>query len=179
MNTRRSKSVRFFCKPEELVEIVVKAGSSSEFRICRAEERKSRWYFQEVRIADIDMHCAPLFLYPAHLDQGDGLRSRANIVNVWFPVRTDGDLRMGEVGLLIGESDLSDSMRKAQGRVFRELRAELAGRLKRGAWARNTNTGGQSYYEDIYISGGVEAAARSGLTHRSRRCRQAAPQPHA
>jgi hypothetical protein len=96
-----------------------------------------------------------------------GLDSMANIVQVWFPMRVEGALRMGEVGMLVTDSELDSQMRKLQGEIYRALHKELSKRLKRGVWGRNSNTGGEHFYKDILISKEVETAARSGLILRS------------
>jgi hypothetical protein len=97
---------------------------------------------------------------------GGSLDSLANIAQIWFPIRVEGDLRMGEVGMLVTDSGLGPQMRELQEEIYRALRKELTARLKRGVWGRNSNTGGEHFYKDILISKDVEDAARKGLVLR-------------
>jgi hypothetical protein len=167
MTKRHSKGLSFFSDPGELRPILEAVLSKTGTRLCRAEERDDRWFFREVRTPEVEADVRPKFYvcHPAMRKEG-GLDSLANIVQVWYPIRVGGDLRMGEVGMLVTESELDNQMRELQGEIYRALRKELTTRFKRGVWGRNSNTGGEHFYKDILISRDVESAARAGLVLR-------------
>ena len=164
MTKRHSKGLCFFSEPEELKPILEAVLSKTGTGLCRAKKRENRWFFSEVMTPEVEAGARPRFYacHPAMIKEGS-LDSLANIVQVWFPVRVEGDLRMGEVGMLVTDSELDVQMRELQREIYRALRKELAGRFKRGVWGRNSNTGGEHFYKDILISKGVEDAARNGL----------------
>jgi hypothetical protein len=168
MTRRHSKAFRFFCEPEELQEIVQAVLSRTGTRLCRAQKREGRWTFREIASREANERDFPQFYAcdPAMVKQGS-LDSLANIVQVWFPMRVETTLRMGEVGMLVTDSELDSPMRTLQGEIYRALRKELTRRFKRGVWGRNSNTGGEHFYKDILISKEVESAARAGLVLRT------------
>jgi hypothetical protein len=167
MIKRRSKGLSFFSDPGELKPILEAVLSGVGARLCRAEKREGRWFFQEAASPEASKSAVPQFYvcFPAMLKEG-GLDSLANIVQLWFPLRVEGDLRMGEVGMLIADSELDSRLCELQGRIYDELRKELASRFKRGVWGRNSNTGGEHFYKEILISKDIENAARAGLVLR-------------
>ena len=164
MIKRRSKGLSFFSDPGELEPILDAVLSRAGARLCRAEKRDGRWFFLEVAPPGASKNAVPQFYVclPAMVKE-HGLDSLANIVQVWFPTRGEGDLRMGEVGMLIADSELNGRLRELQGTIYGELRKELLKCFKRGVWGRNSNTGGEHFYKEILISKGVESAARAGL----------------
>jgi hypothetical protein len=164
MTKRHSKGLSFFSAPGELKPILESVLSKTGTRLCRAVEREGRWFFREVESPEVSKNGVPQF-YPCHpaMIKECGLDSLANIVQVWFPVRVEGDLRMGEVGMLVADSELDSKMRELQGEIYRALRKELTGRFKKGVWGRNSNTHGEYFYKDILISKDMENAARAGL----------------
>lgn len=168
MTKRHSKGLSFFSDPGELKPILEVVLSRTGTRLCRAVEREGRWFFREVASPEVSKNGVPQF-YPCHaaMIKKGSLDPLANIVQVWFPVRVEGDLRMGEVGMLVTDSELDSQMRELQGDIYRALRKELTSRFKRGVWGRNSNTGGEHFYKDILISKDVENAARNGLILRS------------
>ncbi len=167
MTKRRSKELSFFSDPGELKPILEAVLSATGARLCRTEKREGRWFFREAASPEVSKNGVPQFYvcHPAMIKEG-GLGSLANIVQVWFPMRVEGELRMGEVGMLVADSELDSQMRELQGEVYRALRKELTGRFKKGVWGRNSNTRGEHFYKDILISKDVENAARSGLVLR-------------
>lgn len=164
MTKRHSKGLSFFAEPAELMPIVETVLSKTGTRLCRAQERGDRWFFHEIATPEVEASARPRFYacHPAMFKQG-GLDSLANIAQIWFPVRVEGDLRMGELGMLVTDSELEPQMRELQEEIYRALRKELTARLNRGVWGRNSNTGGEHFYKDILISKNVEDAARKGL----------------
>jgi hypothetical protein len=164
MSKRHGKGLRFFAEPGELKPILDTVLSKAGTRLCRAEKREGRWFFREVASPEAIENVVPHF-YPCHpaMIGTRGLDSLANIVQLWLPVHEAGSLRMGEVGMLVTDSELDSQMRELQEAVYRALRRELTGRFERGVWGRNSNTGGEHFYEHILISKDVQNAARSGL----------------
>ena len=130
MSKRHSKGLRLFSEPDELRPIVEAVLSKTGTRLCRAKERENRWFFHEVITPEVEVSARPKFYvcHPAMLERGS-LDSLANVVQVWFPARVEGDLRMGEVGVLVTDSELSAQMRKLQEKIYRALRKELTARL--------------------------------------------------
>jgi hypothetical protein len=108
-------------------------------------------------------------LYVCHpaVIEARSLDSPANIVQVSFPAEVEGELRMGEVGILITDSALDSQMRDLYQSLYRTIRKEMTRCLKRGVWGRNSNTGREHFYKEILISEDVERAARSGLVLRT------------
>lgn len=168
MISRRSKGLRFFCFPDELRAVLEPVLAARHVSLCIADKRQNRYFFREAASIEAEARRYSEFYpcHPAMIKEG-GLDSMANIVQVWFPMRVEGALRMGEVGMLVTDSELDSQMRKLQGEIYRALHKELSKRLKRGVWGRNSNTGGEHFYKDILISKEVETAARSGLILRS------------
>lgn len=167
MTKRRSKGLSFFCEPEELKPVLEAVLSRTGTRLCRAEKREGRWVLHEVAEPEASRKGIPQFYAcPPAMITGGSLDSLANIAQIWFPMRVEGDLRMGEVGMLVADSGLEHQMRELQEEIYRALRKELTARLKRGVWGRNSNTGGEHFYKDILISKNVEDAARKGLVLR-------------
>ena len=164
MINRRSKALSFFADPGELNPIVEAVLSAAGARLCRAHKREGRWVFQEVQSDDTHTSAVPQFYacLPGMIKEV-GLDSLANLVQVWFPKRIGSDLCMGEVGMLIADSELDARLCQLQARIYGELRKELTSRFKRGVWGRNSNTGGEHFYKDILISKDIETATRSGL----------------
>ena len=163
MTTRHSKGARFFCYPQELKAILDVVFAKNGVELCVATKRGDRWFFREAS-AETSPDRPPVF-YVHHPDmtKEDGLDSLANIVQIWLPALMGGDLRMGEVGMLITDSELDGRVRELQGEIYSVLRKELTSRFKRGVWGRNSNTGGEHFYKDILISKAAEDAARAGL----------------
>jgi hypothetical protein len=167
MSKRHSKGLSFFCEPEELKPVLEAVLSRTGTRLCRAEKREGRWFLHEVAGPEASRKGIPQFYAcPPAMITGGSLDSLANIAQIWFPIRVEGDLRMGEVGMLVTDSGLGPQMRELQEEIYRALRKELTARLKRGVWGRNSNTGGEHFYKDILISKDVEDAARKGLVLR-------------
>ncbi len=168
MSKRHSKGLSFFSGPEELRPILDAVLAKTGTRLCRAHEREDRWFFQEAGSVEVGPGARPKFYvcHPAMVKER-GLDSLANIVQVWFPMRVESTLRMGEVGMLVTDSELDGRMRELQEEIYRTLRKELTRRFKRGVWGRNSNTGGEHFYKDILISKEVESAARAGLALRT------------
>ncbi|MDB6014608.1 MAG: hypothetical protein JWL65_6858 [Gammaproteobacteria bacterium] len=132
MTKRRSKELSFFSDPGELKPILEAVLSATGARLCRTEKREGRWFFREAASPEVSKNGVPQFYvcHPAMIKEG-GLGSLANIVQVWFPMRVEGELRMGEVGMLVADSELDSQMRELQGEVYRALRKELLGASKR------------------------------------------------
>src|SRR6185437_7884866 len=153
MIMRRSKELSVFCDPEELKRILDAVLSSVGARLCRAVKREGRWLFHDVASPKESEGAAAQFYvcFPEMIKEG-GMGSLANIVQVWFPTRAKGELRMGEVGMLIAESELEGRLCELQGKIYDRLRKELSSRFRRGVWGRNSNTDGQHFYKNIFIS---------------------------
>lgn len=166
MTSRRSKCARFFCYPQELKNILDAVLAKNGVGLCVAMEQDGRWSFREAEAEAKPSRPPVFYVYHSGMMKDTGLDSLANIVQIWFPMRVDGDLRMGEVGMMITESDLDGGVQALQGRVYDALHKELVNRFKRGVWGRNSNTGGEHFYKDILISRDVENAARAGLVLR-------------
>ncbi len=164
MIQRRSKALSFFADPGELNPIVKAVLSAAGARLCRAHKRERRWFFVEARSDDASTSAVPQFYIrlPAMIKEG-GLDSLANLVQMWFPNRIGGDLRVGEVGMLIADSELDPRLCQLQAKIYDQLCKELTSRFKRGVWSQNSNTGGEHFYKEILISKDIESAARSGL----------------
>lgn len=165
---RHSKALQFFSQPHELSSILTPILSETGTRLCRAEKREGRYKFYETTPpGDGKRDMLPLYACHPTMIDARSLESLANIVQVSFPASVEGELRMGEVGMLITDSGLDSRMRDLQQNLYRAIRKELTRRLKRGVWGRNSNTGGEHFYKEILISKDVERAARVGLVLRT------------
>lgn len=167
MSKRHSKSLSFFSEPAMLLMIVNGVLSRTGTHLCRAQKRDGHWLFLDVE-APIAVGGRLPQLYPCHaaMIKRGGLSSLANIVQISLPAHGGGDLRMGEVGMLVADSELDESTCQLQQRIYRELRKELAQRFNKGVWGRNSRTGGEHFYKDILIAKDIEEKARKGLVLR-------------
>ena len=165
---RHSKALQFFSQRHELSAILTPVLSDTGARLCRAEKREGRYKFYETTPPG-ESNREMLQLYACHptMINAVSLGSLADIVQVSFPASVEGELRMGEVGMLIADSELDSQMRDLQQSLYRTIRKELIRCLKRGVWGRNSNTGGEHFYKEILISKDVEHAARAGLVLRT------------
>lgn len=159
MSKRHSKSLSFFCYPEELAAVLEPVLVKSGMRWCIAEKRNDRYVFREASIPEAEK-AKSRHVYACHpsMVKAGGLDSLANVVQVWVPVPEKGRLRMGEIGMLITESELSEEHRKLEEEIYRNARKALTKSFGRGVLGRNSKTGGEHFYNDILIS---ERAARA------------------
>jgi hypothetical protein len=148
-----SKGVRFFCHPEELQTILDPVLSKTGTQLCIVERRGDREFLIESSSARATKSTYPKFYVcsPAMIS-GSGLRTLADVVQIWFPAVIDGSLRMGEIGMLVDESELDAGLQKLQNTVYRALRKVLVDTFRKGVWGRNAKTGGEHFYSDILIS---------------------------
>jgi|SRR6185437_15408344 len=167
MIKRRSKELSFFSDPDELKTVLEAVLSGVGARLCRADKREGRWFLRDIASPEVEKSAVAQFYvcFPEMIKE-DGIGSLANIVQVWFPARAEGELRMGEVGMLVADSELDGRLCELQGEIYHRLRKELISRFKRGVWGRNSNTGGEHFYKEILISKDIESAARAGLVLR-------------
>lgn len=164
MSKRHSKGVRFFCNPDELKTVLEPVLAESGARLCIAEKRGKRWFLVDGAPPETTKARYPKF-YPCHpaMTSAEGLDSLANIVQVWYPVLEESRLRMGEIGMLVTDSELPAKLRELQEDIYRETRKVLTKSFRRGVWARNSNTGGEHFYRDILISEGAVRAYDQGM----------------
>ena len=163
MSKRHSKGLNFFCFPEELQGVLDPVLARSGARLCVAEERNERWYFREVSsLSDSKANYPKFYICHPAMIGTKGLDSLANIVQVRAPVREDGRLRMGEIGMLITESELSEEHRQFGADIYRNSRKVLTKSFRRGVLGRNSKTGGEHFYKDILISERAGRAYRDG-----------------
>jgi hypothetical protein len=150
---RHSKGVSFYCHPEELIAIVEPILSKAGMQLCTTRKHADR----ELPIA-LSSPASAKSTYPRFyvcspaMSEGSGLRTLAGIVQIWFPEIVEGSLRMGEIGMLVAESELDGQLQNLQETLYRTLRKALVGAFRRGVWGRNSKTGGEHFYRDILIS---------------------------
>src|SRR5689334_13395068 len=105
MTRRHSKGLRFFCGLEELQGIFEVVLSKTGTRLCQAQKQEGRWVLREVTHVEVSRKQRPRFYAcPDSMIEGGSLDSLANIAQIWFPLRVEGELRMGEVGMLVADS---------------------------------------------------------------------------
>ena len=166
MSRRSSKAISFFCNPEELDQVLKPILARYGLVVCRAEKRNDRWCFFPIEASDRYEARLPQFYLFDSISAPAGVDSLANIVQIWFPRNMDGSLCMGEVGMLVAESNLDARMVGLQRKLYEEVRKVLANEFARGVWGRNYKTGGEHFYKNILISKSVENATRNGLVLR-------------
>jgi hypothetical protein len=163
MSGRSSRAVDFFCYPDEFDRLLAPILACYGLAICRAEKRNDRWFLFGVEASDQRESNLPQFYLLDSITATRGVDSLANIVQVWLPKEINDSLHMGEVGMLVAESDLGEKMVELQRSVYEELRKLLTNEFAGGVWGRNYKTGGEHFYKNILISKSVEEATRNGL----------------
>lgn len=159
MTKRHSNEVSFFCLPEELPSLLEPILAKSEAQLCVAKEKGGRYYFRRALFPEDLQAVDPQFYTCVPTMTGArGLDSLANLVQVWFPVLSGVGLRMGRIAMLVTESGLSAELRKLQEEIYRDSRKALMKNFRRGVLGRNSKTGGEHFYNNIFIS---ERAARA------------------
>ena len=164
MTKRHSKGVRFFCHPDELNALLQPILAKSGTTLLAAVEQGERWYFRDDAPPERSRARFPKFYpCPPGMIKSDGFKSLANIVQVWPPVIEERRLRMGEIGMLVDESELPVELRKLQEDIYRDARKALTNSFRKGVVGSNSKTGGRHFYEDILISDWAARAHADGL----------------
>jgi hypothetical protein len=163
MTKRRTKSTSFFCHPEELRTILEPVLVTSGARLCLADKKDDRYSFRPALSNEVSETGYSKFYpcYPEMLETA-GFESLANVVQIWFPALTTNSLRMGEIAILVDESELNGEMRKRQDNIYSAVRKALTKCFRPGALGRNSKTGGEHFYGDILISDWATRAYTAG-----------------
>jgi hypothetical protein len=164
MTKRQSKEARFFCLPDELTSlltpILVKAG----VQLCVATKLNGFYHFRTLQLPEDLRAVDPQFYVGTRELLGPPtVSSLANLVEVWFPAFTSRTLRMGRIAMLMTESELPQSHRDLYQGIYRDAREAITKSFSRGVVGKNSKTGGQHFYEDIFISEGARCAHREGV----------------
>jgi hypothetical protein len=123
MIKRHTKSTSFFCHPEELRTILEPVLATSGTRLCVAEKKGDRYFFRPASSNEVSDtgHSKFYPCYPEMLEAG-GLESLANVMQIWFPALKNNSLRMGEIAILVNESELNGELRKRQDSIYSTVR---------------------------------------------------------
>jgi hypothetical protein len=165
MTKRSNKQAGFFCLPDELTvllePILVKNGA----QLCVANEKGGRYCFRKaVFPQDLNAVDLQFYTYVSTMADASGLGSPANLVQVWFPSLRDGRLRMGRIAMLATDSDMNEDHRKFQEKIYRDIYNALVKSFRRGVLGKNSRTGGEHYYKNIFISERAALAYIDGVS---------------
>jgi hypothetical protein len=165
MKKRHSKEASFFCLPEELQRVLDPILARAGAQLCVAEKEGGYYYLRKATLPNELKELDPQFYaYVLPLAGDRGLSSLANLVQVWFPVLEDRRLRLGRIAMLVMESDIGEEHRMAaQEGIFRDARKALTKNFRRGVLGRNSKTGGEHFYKDIFISDQAARAYQDGV----------------
>lgn len=164
MMKRHSKEATFFCLPEELVSLLTPILAKTGAQLCVAKEQDGRYHFRRALFPeDLKALDPQFYTYAPTMATNRSLNSLANLVQIWFPVRSDNRLRMGRIAMLVAESEISEEHRRLQEEIYRDARKALAKSFRRGVLGRNSTTGGEHFYKDIFISEQAARAYRDGI----------------
>lgn len=172
MTKRTTKQARFFCMPGELQALLDPIFSRNGAQLCVAIARGGRYQFRNAVIPD-DLNAVDpqFYAHVSMLPRVSDLSSLANYVQIWFPTLRDKRLRMGRIAISIDDSRPSEDHRKIQEILYREIYSAIVKNFRRGVLGRNSRTGGEHFYADIFVSeqavlayfdGGVSLASLMG-----------------
>lgn len=159
--TRGTRSVNFFCMPEELscaVDLVVRGEDVS---VCNLS-LDSPYIIRPVRLHNNPWSLErELWIVPdSYIGAGPDLVSSLGLVQLYFPEIADSALRMGAVSIKVLEPE-HPKIPTCE-RAYKEIRKRITKSFRSGIWATNVVHGGSAFYKDLFISGEADSFARSG-----------------
>jgi hypothetical protein len=93
--------------------------SESGTRLWTAEDRAGgRIIFERTSQFSLESRCPKFYACSPPMISGTAFRSLAGVAQIWFPALVEHSLRMGEVGMLVDESELREELQTLQNTVY-------------------------------------------------------------
>jgi hypothetical protein len=151
-----TRSFDFFCTPEELSKALVETLGSSADVSFFVENQKYGWPLKQVRLKDAIVDQSKLLWAEAGSHVPD---SFLGLVRIRFPYYRDKALCMSSIAIKT-DGDVRGQKRGVQ--LYERLRKSVRRWLKRGLWGVNIESGGEHFYNDLYVSDGAIHEYQSG-----------------
>lgn len=155
-------SIRFFCSTEEFYDLIIDKIMEYHGYISYIENVRDG-IFDKWTMTDpcdlqsiLNQKCefgreARLFSAVPNIFLGKNLvYDTRGFLGLCIPRLNDNGLMMGVIDFKTGNAD--PTVNEFTIKTFNALRRIIKGRFKKGVWAKNINTDGKGFYNDIYYS---------------------------